>query len=69
MAKILVRTENNMTNQIVCGLLVLTSLFLLVIIGRLDLLLIVLPLSLLLTLAIAWSGRRENRLTRGGKKG
>lgn len=68
MAKILVRNENNMTNQIVCWLLVSTSLLLLVAIGKLDLLVIVLPMSLLLTLAIAWSGRQENRLTPGAKK-
>ena len=58
-----------MINHIMSGLLVFASLLLLVAIGKLGLLVIVLPVSLLLTLATVWSGRRENRLTPGRKKG
>jgi len=52
-----------------CGLLVLSALLLLVALGRMDLLIILLPLSLLFALAIGCSGRRHNQLTPGVKKG
>lgn len=41
-----------MIHQVICGLLILTSLALLSMVGKLDLLVIVLPLALLLTLGI-----------------
>jgi len=52
-----------------CWTLVLGAFLLLVTLGRLDLLLILLPLSLLFAFAIGCSGRRHNQLTPGVKKG
>jgi hypothetical protein len=43
--------------------------FLLGILGKLDLLVVLLPLSLALAFVIAASGRRQNHLTTGTKKG
>jgi hypothetical protein len=58
-----------MINQSIAVVLVLAALVLLVSLGRLDLVLVVLPISLLLTLATAWSAHRGNRLTPRGKSG
>jgi hypothetical protein len=52
-----------------CWTLVFGALLLLGILGKLDLLVILLPLSLALAFVIAASGRRHNRLTPGIKKG
>jgi hypothetical protein len=56
-------------NQYVGGILVLGAIALLVTGGRLDLLVILLPLSLLLAFGIGCSGHGETRLTDGTKKG
>lgn len=49
--------------------LVFGAFLLLGILGKLDLLVILLPLSLVLAFVIAGSGRRQNHLTPGIKKG
>jgi hypothetical protein len=52
-----------------CWTLVFGTFSLLGILGKLDLLVILLPLSLVLAFVIACSGRRQNHLTPGIKKG
>jgi hypothetical protein len=52
-----------------CWTLVFGSFLLLGILGKLDLLVILLPLSLVLAIVIAGSRRRHNQLTTGVKKG
>jgi hypothetical protein len=49
--------------------LVLGTILLLVTLGSLDLLVILVPLSLLLAYAIGFSGRHKSRLTSAIKKG
>lgn len=56
-------------NQCVGWILVLGAIALLVTSGRLDLLVILLPLSLLLAFGIGCYGQSETRLTDGIKKG
>jgi hypothetical protein len=56
-------------NQCASWVLVLGAIALLVTVGRLDLLVILLPLSLLLAFGIGCSGHEETRLTNGAKKG
>jgi hypothetical protein len=50
-------------------LLVIGSIFLLLAMGKLDLLVLLLPLSLLLGCALLWLGRTKSGLTSGIKKG
>jgi len=52
-----------------CWLLVMSALLLLIALGRIDLLIILLPLSLLFALVFGCTGRRQNQLTPGVKKG
>jgi hypothetical protein len=52
-----------------CWTLVFGTFLLLGILGKLDLLVVLLPLSLALAFVIAASGRRQNHLTTGTKKG
>jgi hypothetical protein len=56
-------------NQCVGWILVLGSIVLLVTQGKLDLLVILLPLALLLALGIGCSGHHDAGLTSGVKKG
>jgi hypothetical protein len=56
-------------NQIAGWILVLAAIVLLVTLGKLDLLVILLPLSLLLAYGIGRSGQDKTRLTSGIKKG
>lgn len=56
-------------NQCAGWLLVLGTILLLVTVGRLDLLVILIPLSLLLAFGISCSGHSECRLTDAIKKG
>ncbi len=60
-----------MSNTLIsaCWTLVFGAFLLLGILGKLDLLVILLPLSLVLAFVIAASTRRHNRLTPGIKKG
>lgn len=52
-----------------CWTLIFGTFLLLGIFGKLDLLVVLLPLSLLLAFVIAGSCRRQNRLTPGIKRG
>jgi hypothetical protein len=56
-------------NQCAGWILVLGAILLLVTVGKLDLLMVLLPLSLLLAYGIGCSGRKETRLTGSIKKG
>ncbi|MGA8490920.1 MAG: hypothetical protein WB711_10880 [Terriglobales bacterium] len=56
-------------NQCAGWILVLGSILLLITLGRVDLLVILIPLSLLLAFAIGCSGHHETGLTRDIKKG
>jgi len=56
-------------NQCVGWTLVLGAILLLVSLGKLDLLVVLLPLSLLLAYAIGCSGHSKTKLTDGIKKG
>jgi hypothetical protein len=56
-------------NRYIGWTMVLGTIFLLVTLGKLDLLVILLPLSLVLALGIGRSGPDKNRLTGGLKKG
>jgi hypothetical protein len=60
-----------MSNTIIsaCWTLVFGTFLLLGILGKLDLLVILLPLSLVLAFVIAGSGGRQNHLTSGVEKG
>ncbi len=49
--------------------LIIGTLFLLTVTGRLDLLLLLVPLSLLLGCGLLWLGGTKTGLTRGSKKG
>jgi len=56
-------------NQCAGWILVVGAILLLVTLGTLDLLVILVPLSLLLAYAVVWSGHSKTRLTGGLKKG
>jgi hypothetical protein len=60
------RTRNS---KPAAGILIVVGLFLLIALGKLDLLAILLPISLLLAYGIAWSGATRTRLTSGPRKG
>jgi hypothetical protein len=56
-------------NQWVGWILAVGAILLLVSLGTLDLLVILVPLSLLLAYGVGWSGHSKTRLTGGLKKG
>jgi hypothetical protein len=56
-------------NQCAGWILVVGAIFLLVTFGTLDLLVVLIPLSLLLAYGVGWSGHSKTRLTDGLKKG
>jgi len=63
-------TGGTMSNKLksACWTMVFGTLLLLGVFGKLDLLVILLPLSLVLAFVIAGAGRRQNHLTPGVKK-
>jgi hypothetical protein len=60
------RTRNSKS---AAAILIVVALFLLIVLGKLDLLAILLPISLLLAYGIARSGATRTRLTSGPRKG